>query len=191
MDRRAFLLTGMALAGCAPRGADNLVEPSEDEIAELAQAIAGLRDDVQGDEATRAARIAFTYAAQLAEQYEIEDGPITHNRKVNRGEKPRGLCWHWAEDMEARLDLEGFASLEMERAIANGQSPILLAHSTAVIVPKGAPMEAGIVLDPWRYGGQLFWDTVAGDTRYRWRPREVVLAEKRGRLLTGQPANDL
>ena len=40
-------------------------------------------------------------------------------------------------------------------------------------------MYDGIVLDPWRYGGVLFWSPLVEDTRYEWVPREVVLEKRR------------
>lgn len=191
MDRRLFLLSGLAVAGCSASESASPSEIARNDIAGLEAAISALGPNVNRAEARRAAQVAYDYTRQLAIAYEITDGPIVHNRKVNRGERPRGLCWHWAEDMEKRLRRENFATLDMHRAIANGHSPILLAHSTAIISAKGAGMRAGIVLDPWRFGGKLHWDAVRRDNKYAWRPRDVVLAEKRGRLLTGQPQSDL
>ena len=70
-----------------------------------------LGPEVDPDEAARAAEIAFSYTRELAIQYQITDPPLIHNTKVNMGLKPRGLCWHWAEDMERRLKAEGFQTL--------------------------------------------------------------------------------
>jgi len=95
------------------------------------------------------------------------------------GVKPRGLCWHWAMDMEARLKRERFETLQMHRAVANANN-IRLEHSTAIISAKGDPMDEGIILDPWRKGGRLFWSHLRDDTRYRWVPRAQVLADKFG-----------
>lgn len=183
MDRRIFMMSGVALAvsACAPGPRDG--PAPEEEINALAQGLMALDPGVSPEEAARAARISFSYTATLARAYEITDPPITHNRKVNWGLRPRGLCWHWAEDMSNRLSEEGFATLDVTRAIANASNPFRLEHSTAVLTPRGAAMEDGIVVDPWRLGGRLHWDTVKGDTRYRWRPRMVVLREKRQRRL--------
>ena len=37
----------------------------------------------------------------------------------------------------------------------------------------------GLVLDPWRYGGTLYYAKADADDRYEWVPREVVFAQKR------------
>ncbi len=165
---------------------------SGDEVQRLAAEIQSLGPDIDPEEATRAARIAYAYTAQLVQEYEITDPPLIHNAKVNKGLRPRGLCWHWAEDIERRLDQEQFHTLELHRAIANADNPFRIDHSTAIISRKGESMYDGVVLDPWRYGGVLFWSPLVEDTRYEWVPREVVLEKRRKEQvghITSLPAN--
>ena len=154
------------------------------EVAALAAGILAMSDLIDPAEAQRAAQIAYEHTATLKAQYRITDGPLIHNIKVNRGDKPRGLCWHWAEDMQTRLNAENFKTLELHRAIANYDN-WRLEHSTAIISVRGASMYDGMVLDPWRKGGTLFWERVREDTRYNWTPRLEVFDWKRERgLLT-------
>lgn len=150
------------------------------DIAELTQAFINLGPEVDPEEAKRAATVVYTYVDQLVIQYEIEDRPLVHNTKVNFGRKPRGLCWHWAHDLDARLQKERFETLEIHRAIANHNN-IRLEHSTTILGRKGDPMAEAIVLDPWRKGGELFWSKVKDDKRYIWTPRAEVFAWKRAR----------
>jgi len=150
-----------------------------DDVQRLASQIQSLGPEVDPSEATRAAAIAYSYTAQLVAEYEITDPPLIHNAKVNRGLRPRGLCWHWAEDIERRLKQENFETLTLHRAIANADNPFRIDHSTAIISRKGDTMYDGVVLDPWRYGGVLFWSPLTEDTRYDWVPREVVLEKRR------------
>lgn len=146
----------------------------------LARAILALSPTIDPQEAARAAAISYDYTAQLVVEYEITDPPLLHNFKVNRGIKPRGLCWHWAEDMERRLKAENFQTLDLHRAIANHDN-IRIDHSTAIVSAKGATMFEGMVIDPWRKGGVLTWMRVTEDDRYAWRPRAEVLAYYRAR----------
>jgi hypothetical protein len=145
------------------------------EVLALARTIAGLSPSVDPAEAARAAALSYSHTAALALEYEITDPPLLHNFKVNRGIKPRGLCWHWAEDMETRLKAENFQTLDLHRAIANHDNS-RIDHSTAIISAKGDTMFDGVVVDPWRKGGTLTWVKVLEDKRYRWRPRAEVLA---------------
>jgi len=150
-------------------------------IDKLRQAFLKLGPGVDREEAARAARVVYTYVDQLIVEYQIEDSsPLAHNTKVNFGQKPRGLCWHWAHDLDLRLQMERFKTLEIHRAIANYNN-LRLEHSTTILGRRGDPMEKGIVLDPWRNAGDLFWEIVAEDTRYDWTPRDEVFAYKRAR----------
>lgn len=167
-------LTSVLVACAAP---PPLVERGR--VDELAQAIQALSPMVSAEEATRAATIAYDYPLTLAERYEITDPPLVHNTKVNMGIRPRGLCFHWADDMQMRLAQEGFETLELHRAIANFETPLLIEHSTLILSATGDDMFQGIVLDPWRKGGQLVWVATRDDTRYDWHPRAEVLAFKR------------
>lgn len=167
-------LCSLLIAGCA-------APPASDgqEVQKLAAEIRSLGPDVDANEAERAAQIAYAYTAQLVQEYQITDPPLIHNAKVNKGLRPRGLCWHWAEDIERRLQQEEFRTLTLHRAIANADNPLRIDHSTAIISSKGESMYDGVVLDPWRYGGVLFWSPLSEDTRYDWVPRDVVLEKRR------------
>jgi hypothetical protein len=175
------LLAATLTAGCAIHPPGGPQPGTEREIAALAAQISSLGPNVDPEEAARAARIAYEHTHRLALQYEITDPPLVHNTKVNMGLKPRGLCWHWAEDMERRLKQENFQTLRMHRAIANADNPFRIDHSTAIISSQGAGMFDGVVLDPWREGGVLFWAPTRTDTDYNWRPQREVLSQKRER----------
>ncbi|MFK7837775.1 MAG: hypothetical protein AB8B60_16320 [Sulfitobacter sp.] len=172
------LAVSALFVACGTKGP---VRGTPEDIAALAITLHRLSPQVDGTEAQRAAQLSYATTHQLAVAYQITDSPLIHNALVNAGRKPRGLCYHWAEDLEARLKAEGFETLEITRAIANSDSAILIDHSTAVITAKGATMHQGVVIDPWRYGGKLFWSPIAQDTRYDWKPRAQVLREK-GRI---------
>ncbi len=168
-------------------GACSAPPPSDDQqVQKLAVEIRSLGPDIDPEEAQRAARIAYDYTAQLAQEYQITDPPLIHNAKVNKGLRPRGLCWHWAEDIERRLKQEEFQTLALHRAIANADNPFRIDHSTAIISRRGETMYDGVILDPWRYGGVLFWSPTLADTRYEWVPRAVVLEKRRQEQLAEQ-----
>ena len=168
----------VALAACGDIPPDERPVPTELEIAKLAEGIVALGPDVDPEEAMRAARISFEHTRALAIQYEIVDPPLIHNTKVNMGLKPRGLCWHWAEDMEKRLKAENFETLVIHRAIANATN-WRIEHSTAVISQRGDDMYKGMVVDPWRTGGTLTFTPTVEDPDYDWLPQAVVHEQKR------------
>lgn len=183
-EKAASLLSVLAflvVSGCAGAPADGPPRASLAQINELAQAIQTLGSNVDPAEAARAADIAFNYPLQLAREYQITDSPLIHNIKVNRGKRPRGLCWHWAQDMETRLAQEQFVTLDLHRAIGNSEVALRIDHSTVIVSAKGDGMNDGLVLDPWRNGGRLFWGNPVEDTKYDWISRAQVFALKSAR----------
>lgn len=181
--RASLLVIGLAVLTACGVAPEKRAPATTAEVAALAAEIRGLSDTVDPAEALRAAQLSYSHTRALAIEYEITDHPIIHNMKVNAGLKPRGLCWHWAEDMENRLNAEGFETLVIHRAIANADDPDRLTHSTAIVASKGEGMFEGIVLDPWRKGGILFWDQVLEDTRYTWVHRKEVHDARRQQLI--------
>ena len=170
-----FSLAGLlALLVACGTGPDRTTLSTRSEIVGLADTIAGLSPDVDPVEAERAAEIAVEHSLYLAEAWEVTDGPLRHNTKVNLGIKERGLCYHWAWAIEERLAEENFQTLDLHLAIANSES-LRLQHSTAIVSAKGDNLYEGVVLDGWRNGyGVLFWSPTVDDTRYEWLPQQEV-----------------
>ncbi|WP_204113204.1 hypothetical protein [Shimia biformata] len=147
---------------------------SQADVDRLAAAITDLSPSVSPSEAARAAAISYAYGKQLAESYNVTDPALIHNNKVHSGQRDRGLCNEYTEDMLKRLKAEKFRTLTLHWA-TRPPTPIMIVHHSPVISAKGAPMEEGIVLDAWRDGGALFWAPVVEDTRYDWQPLAEVV----------------
>ena len=162
------------VAGCA----SPIIPPPDDaDVARLAQEVHGLGPGVDPEEAARLARISYDYARELRARYGVTDPPLVHNTKVNMGLRDRGLCYQWADDIEARLQQESFGTLEFHRAIANADTP-LIDHSVVIVSRRGDSMFEGVVLDGWRDGGRLFWSRTREDPRYDWVARDVVFERR-------------
>ncbi len=184
--RRLAMVATLFLAACG-QPPENRPMASVDEIRALEKAIVALDTSIDPNEAARAAEIAYAHTRELAIAYQITDPPLIHNTKVNMGLRPRGLCWHWAEDMEKRLLAEKFQTLDVLRAIANADVTFRIDHSTALVAPKGKTIDEAMVLDPWRFGGTLFWSETRADTRYNWVPQKDVLEWRRRKQLAELP----
>ena len=179
--RMILLAACLVIQACASNPASFDVPPEVQarRIGDLQTAIFALGADVDRDEAQRAAQIAIEYPRQLAGEYEVSGSALYHNLMINLGIKSRGLCVDWTSDLLARLQQERFRSLDLHWAIANYTSLYRLEHSTVIISAAGDPLQRGIVLDPWRNSGNLFWAPTLADIDYPWRPRAEIHALKR------------
>lgn len=172
--------------GCATSNPQIDLPPAVEQqrIADLSLAIRSLSTDIDPVEAQSAARIAIEYSQQLALQYEITDSPVMHNFLVNIGVKQRGLCVDWTSDLLVRLQQERFYSLKLHWGIANYENAFSLEHSTVIVSARGGSLNQGLVLDPWRYAGHLFWAPTLDDPAYKWYPQAQIHALKRQRATT-------
>ncbi len=178
----AALCLIMGLMGCAtarvyypdqassdtPTSAQQLNDQAYwDNVKRLEQALNALGRAVDPAEARRAAETAMRESAVLAQEYQLVQPAVAHNLLVVMGIKDRGLCYQWTEDLMKRLQALALKSFQLHWAVAYRGSE-LREHNCVVITAKGQPFSRGLVLDPWRNSGNLYWAAVKKD-RYPWK----------------------
>ena len=131
--------------------------------------LAALSDEIDFTEARQLAETSITYSHFLANEYKLVRPPYLHNILVRIGIKNRGLCYHWTEDLIKRLASLELKSFTLHKGVAHKGSE-LREHNTVVVTAKGQEFSKGIVLDPWRDSGDLYWARVNSD-RYPWVER--------------------
>jgi hypothetical protein len=136
-------------------------------VDDLAVALRTLSPQVSEKDAKTLAREAHSYPMHLANVWEISSPPILHNVMRNYNKREYGLCIDWTYAMRQRMRGLGLDSFDWHWGIAN-QGSDLTEHSTLVATAKGQPFESGIVLDPWRNSGKLFWARIGADPKYQW-----------------------
>lgn len=117
-------------------------------------------------EARRVAETAIRESAVLAEEYQLIRPAVAHNLLVVMGMKDRGLCYQWTEDLMKRLEALELKSFQLHWAVAYPGSN-LREHNCVVISVNGQPFSKGVLFDPWRHSGNLYWTAVVKDT-YPW-----------------------
>jgi len=136
--------------------------------------VGSLQDDLaalsrQADlfEARQVAEMAIGYSAYLAEKYHVVRPAVLHNVLIRVGLKERGLCYHWTEDLINRLQSLDLRTYQLHWGVAYRGSE-LREHNSVVITARGQDFKKGIVLDPWRNSGDLYWALIKAD-RYPWK----------------------
>ena len=138
-----------------------------EKVAALKVDLAALNRQADVMEAGRVAETAVRYSAYLAEKYEVVRPAVLHNVLIRLGLKNRGLCYHWTEDLLKKLQSLDLRTYQLYWGVAH-QGSELREHNSVVISRKGQAFEEGMVLDPWRNSGDLYWALVKTD-RYPWK----------------------
>lgn len=182
-----ILLVGLILAsmGCATSSrpskdlgtfkyptAISSVTIDEHKFNSLQNDLFALNHNSNDTEARRTAETALKASAFLAREYRLVRPPILHNLFVQMGLRDRGLCYHWTEDLMSHLNALQLKSFQLRWGVAHRGSD-LREHNTVVITANGQSFENGLILDPWRHSGNLYWVIVKNDS-YPWQelPRE-------------------
>ena len=137
-----------------------------EKIRALQKDLADLNRQASELEAERIAETAVTYSRHLAEEYDLVRPAVLHNVFVRIGLKDRGLCYHWAEDLMRQLQAMDLKTYQLHWGVAYRGSE-LREHNSVVITARGQPFETGMVLDPWRNSGDLYWVLLQTD-KYPW-----------------------
>ena len=175
-----LLLLIIFLSGCTslPRSGDpnsdsNRIEDLQHEgtywkkIGSLQNDLAALNRRADMIEARQVSDTAIGYSILLSEEYDLVRPAVLHNLLIRIGLKNRGLCYHWTEDLMGRLQKLDLKTYQFHWGVAHRGSE-LREHNSVVITAKGQTFDEGLVLDPWRNSGNLYWSSVKTD-RYPWK----------------------
>jgi len=170
-----FLLVACSSAPRASRGPSGKSPSSDGAVKDVyLEKIGALQNDVSALnrqanvlEARQIAETAVTYSKDLAEEYDLVRPAVLHNVFVRMGLKDRGLCYHWTEDLIQRLQSLDLKTYQLHWGVAYRGSE-LREHNSVVITANRDAFENGMVLDPWRNSGDLYWALVKADN-YPWK----------------------
>jgi len=143
---------------------------SASKVLQLSQQLKILDLTIPSKEATRLSRDIFQTTAHLSEEFKLTSPPWFHNFLVNMGLRQKGLCFHWSDALYVHLLHQEYPHFEFHVAGAN-IGEYFFEHNALVVVAKGAKIEDGILIDPWRNSGRLYFSKVSEDTQYRWKHR--------------------
>ena len=146
--------------------ANSLTTDQKNSIEGLKKEIMSLSPSVDPREASEVAYNAVVYPMHLSNKYKLVWPPSLQNIFVNSGVRQRGLCYQWTTDMLKHLRSKNYRTVDFTWTIANRAKHD--EHNSAVVVAKGQPWYTGILLDPWRNSGNLYWNKVTEDPKYKW-----------------------
>jgi len=172
------VMVAWLLNGCATK----LPKVTPIQESRLARMLMTLDRSVDPVEARRLAHEALTYSGALAKRYRVETSPWVHNFLVNVGLKKRGLCYQWADDLRAHLAHLHLKTLTLYPVGAN-IGDYWKEHNALAVLPTHhvTPLAYGILLDPWRHAGKLYFSPIEQDTKYHWQVRQERMGSYSGK----------
>ena len=161
-----FFILAFFLVGCA-------VTPpsvSQTKITQLSLLLQSLDSSIPQSEAMQLSQDIFYKTQTLTKEYELTSPPVFHNFLVTVGLREKGLCYHWSDALYEYLSEKHYTSFEFHLAGAN-IGEYFYEHNALVVVAKGGNVEEGIIIDPWRDSGKLYFSKVEDDSKYKWKHR--------------------
>jgi hypothetical protein len=136
-------------------------------VKNLQEQLAALDERTDKTEAWLISETSIHYSLILSNEYRLVRPALLHNMLVKFGLRDRGLCYHWTTDLMTCLKELDLKSYRLHWGVAYRGSN-LREHNSVVVTARDQDFEKGIILDPWRYSGDLYWALVKKD-KYPWR----------------------
>jgi len=159
-----IIFISLILVGCTNQPSKPL------HVKNLEQTILNIDSSINLSEAKILSKSMILFSSQLKKEYELVTPPLYHNFLVNIGVKKRGLCWHFAYDMLAHAKSLKLKSFDYYIGGAN-INDYWEEHNSLLVTCKGCKFSKGVILDPWRNSGILYFSKVKNDKKYSWTQR--------------------
>ena len=128
-------------------------------------------DDVHDtDESIRLSQDIFQKTNQLIDTFKLTSPPLWHNFLVNAGLRKKGLCFHWSDALYLHLKQQHYRDFSFHLVGANIGS-YFTEHNALLVTSKQGNIQEGIVIDPWRNSGRLYFSKLKEDKAYKWKHR--------------------
>jgi len=162
-----LLLLSFFVAGCAVTSAS----VSQSRVKQLAFELNALESSIPSKEAMQLSRDIFKETAKLTKEFKLTSPPWFHNFLVNTGLREKGLCYHWSDALYIHFLKKSYPHFAFHLGGAN-IGEYWFEHNVLVVTAKNGKFEKGIVIDPWRDSGKLYFSKVKEDTKYKWKHRQ-------------------
>jgi hypothetical protein len=153
---------------------DAISSPSElspNRVKELSKYLYSLDKSIPFKDATLLSHEIFDETNKLRKEFNPTSQPLFNNFLVNTGVKDKGLCYQWSDALYLHFSKKQYAHFEFHLLVAD-QGAYFSEHNVMVVVAKSGKVLDGIIIDPWRHSGKLYFVKVRNDKKYVWKHRE-------------------
>jgi hypothetical protein len=163
-----FFIVSFFLLGCG----DTVPQVSQTKIEQLSNLLASLDRSIPQHEARALSKDILYKTQRLTQEFEMVSPPQLHNFLVTVGMREKGLCYHWSDALYLYLSAKNYDAFEFHLVGANIGN-YFYEHNALVVVAKGGNIQEGVIIDPWRKAGELYFSKVDDDREYVWHHRPL------------------
>ncbi len=145
-------------------------ETSEYQVKALAGELRALHEGIPAEEAERLSREIFLESARLRKKFKPVSEPHFNNFLINIGMKDQGLCYQWSDALYVHFKKRTYPHFDFHLLVSD-QGEYFLEHNVLVVVAKGGNVMDGVIIDPWRESGSVYFIKVKDDYGYEWKHR--------------------
>ena len=143
---------------------------SQSKTIELSKLLQTLNSNIPRHEALLLSRDIFKETAKLTKEFELTSPPWFHNFLVNIGAREKGLCYHWSDALYIHFLEKSYPYFEFH-LVGTSIGEYFFEHNALVVVAKNGNVLEGVLVDPWRDSGNLYFANLKDDTKYKWKHR--------------------
>jgi len=115
-----------------------------------------LATDISQTEADALTREMYQETEKLREKFDPVSEPHVNNFLINVGLKEQGLCYQWSDALYLHFKKKHYAHFTFHLLVAD-KGKYFSEHNVMVVVAKGKPVMDGVIVDPWRKPGELYF----------------------------------
>lgn len=144
--------------------------PSQNSVIQLAEKLQSLQRDIPASEAMHLSEELFFEIKKLRKKFKPVSEPHFNNFLINIGMKEQGLCYQWSDALYVHFRKSSYPHFEFHLLVSD-QGRCFSEHNVLVVVAKGENVLDGIIIDPWREPGSIYFVKVKDDQEYEWKHR--------------------
>ena len=143
---------------------------TQSRVEALSKLLKSLDSSISSKEAKSLSDEIFQEVTKLRKKFNPTSQAHFNNFLINAGVKEKGLCYDWSDALYLHFSKKDYSNFEFHLLVAH-KGKYFYEHNTLVVVAKGGNVLEGIVIDPWRNSGNLYFSKVNEDKKYEWRHR--------------------
>ena len=137
----------------------------------LSTLLQSMSEGISQTEAENLSAEIYQETEKLRKKFDPVSEPHVNNFLINVGLKEQGLCYQWSDALYLHFKKRDYAHFSFHLLVAD-KGKYFLEHNVMVVVAKGKPVMDGIIVDPWRKPGALYFSKVKEDKQYNWTHRK-------------------